>query len=175
LLTRARIDARAKEHDMGEMTNAAKTVSLLNDLITLDYDAVSAYEAAIDRLTDGTDKTQLARFMEDHRRHITDLTPLVLEHGGKPVMQADFKEILTKGKVVIGGLMGDKVILEAMKSNEETTNKKYENATREAGIAARVRTVLERNLNDERRHRAWIEQRLATMSRPADTTSRASR
>ena len=75
--------------------------------------------------------------------------------------------MLTKGKVVIGGLMGDKAVLEAMKSNEETTNRAYEKATNERGLPNHVGEVLERNLSDERRHRAWIEERLSTMARPS--------
>ncbi len=50
----------------------------------------------------------------------------------------------------------------------------YEKAAREPGVTSRVRLMLEHNLNDERRHRAWIEQRLAAMSRTTES-SRAAR
>ncbi|HEY3818650.1 MAG TPA: DUF2383 domain-containing protein [Polyangiaceae bacterium] len=157
---------------MAEMSDPKKTVSLLNDLIHLDFDAIAAYQAAIDRLHQASDKAQLGRFLADHRRHIVDLTPLVEDNGGNAVTEADYKEILTKGKVVIAGLMGDRAVLEAMKSNEDTTNQMYEKATREPSMTTRVRTVLERNLADERRHRAWIEQRLAAMSSTVDMMGR---
>jgi hypothetical protein len=48
-----------------------------------------------------------------------------------------------------------------MKSNEDTTNRKYEESLTTPGLTAEIRQVLERNLGDERRHRAWIESRLA--------------
>ena len=148
---------------MAEMIDAKKTVALLNALIHLDFDAVAAYEAAIDRLHLVDDKDQLGRFMADHRRHIVELTAIVAQNDGQPVSAADYKEVLTKGRVVIAGLMGERAVLEAMKSNEDATNAAYEKATREPTITSRVRVVLERNLNDERRHRTWIEQRLVTM------------
>jgi uncharacterized protein (TIGR02284 family) len=148
---------------MAEMIDAKKTVALLNRLIHLDYDAVAAYEAAIERLHLVNDQDQLGRFMADHRRHILDLTAIVIENGGQAVSAADYKEVLTKGRVVIAGLMGERAVLEAMKSNEDATNAAYEKATREPSITSRLRAVLDRNLNDERRHRAWIEQRLVTM------------
>jgi uncharacterized protein (TIGR02284 family) len=148
---------------MAEMIDRRRTVALLNDLIHVDFDAVAAYEAAIDRLHLVNDKDQLGRFMADHRRHIVDLTPIVIENGGRAVSAADYKEVLTKGRVVIAGLMGERAVLEAMKSNEDATNAAYDEVTRDASLTSRVRAVLERNLGDERRHRAWIEQRLVTM------------
>jgi uncharacterized protein (TIGR02284 family) len=150
---------------MAEMTaDPSQIVKHLNSLIELDYDAVEAYEAAIARLSGVSDKTQLSRFLADHQRHIADLTPLVQEFGGTPATEADIKAVLTKGKVVLGGLVGDRSVLEAMRSNEETTTRVYQKAVSEVGIPMRVREVLERNYSDETRHLAWLEQRLAVES-----------
>jgi uncharacterized protein (TIGR02284 family) len=150
---------------MAEMTrDPRRTIEHLNALIELDYDAIEAYEAAVARLRSLTDQTQLDRFCSDHRRHVVDLTNLVQDFGGIAATRADFKRLLTKGKVVVGGLVGDRFILEAMRSNEETTTKTYQKAIAESGIPSRVRAVLERNSSDERRHLAWIEQRLAWAS-----------
>ena len=110
--------------------------------------------------------------MADHRRHVVDLTPLVADYGGQAVTEADFKEVLTKGRVVIAALVGDRAVLEAMKTNEDAANAAYDKATREPGISTRVRTVLMRNLADERRHRAWIEQRIIVMTPTVDMTGR---
>src|SRR4051812_28599398 len=91
--------------------NEKDVVRLLKDLIELDYDAIEAYRAAIDRIEDPTDKTQLRRFLEDHERHVSELSVLIRNVGEEPPQGADIKAILTKGKVVIGGLMGDRAIL----------------------------------------------------------------
>jgi uncharacterized protein (TIGR02284 family) len=145
---------------MAEMTDNRRLVSVMNSLIELDFDTIEAYAAAIERLKDAGDKAVLERFMEDHRRHVSDLSPLVRSLGGTPAAAPDLKQILTKGKVVIAGLVGDNGVLEAMKSNAETTSRVYERATREPQIPARVLSVLDRNLADERRHRAWLMSRL---------------
>jgi uncharacterized protein (TIGR02284 family) len=148
---------------MGEMTKDPKVLAkLLNSLIELDFDAVAAYQAAIDRLGEPTDQAKLRQFMGDHERHITDLGPLVLELGGAPAQKADVKKVLAKGKVVLAGIAGDRAILAAMKSNEETSTKTYRKASGEAGLPSHVRTVLERNFSDEQRHLAWIEDRLSS-------------
>lgn len=152
---------------MAKMVAKTKDVTkLLNDLIALDFDAIEAYEAAIVRLSVANDKEQLTRFMEDHRRHVRDLTECVRELGEHPQTEGDFKRILTKGKVVIGGLAGDEAVLKAMKSNEDDTNKAYERATQFTGLSDRIQAILQTNLSDERRHRDWIERRLEAWKTP---------
>jgi uncharacterized protein (TIGR02284 family) len=158
---------------MAEMTKSAElVVKHLNSLIELDFDAIEAYQAAIERLKNASEKTKLREFMGDHQRHIADLSPLVTELGGNPAQQADFKKVLTKGKVVLAGLVGDRTILEAMKSNEETTTKTYGKASNDPGLPAHVRIILERNLADEHRHLAWVAARLVETDQGAVGTRR---
>jgi uncharacterized protein (TIGR02284 family) len=134
---------------------------LLCDLIELDFDAIEAYQAAIDRLDDFMTQQQLRAFMADHERHVRELSEFVGRTGTVAPTKGDFKRILTKGKVVIGQLVGDRGILMAMKSNEDDTNRAYEQAVRRHDLSTELRELLQRNLSDERRHRAWIEDRLA--------------
>ena len=142
--------------------NEKKIGKTLCDLIALDFDAIDAYEQAIKRIQkDDVARSELTKFKADHERHVRDLTPLCRAIGEEPPTQGDFMRILTQGKVVLASLVGDDAILRAMKSNEETTNQKYEDSLKLEGLTQETRSVLERNLSDERRHRAWIESRLA--------------
>jgi uncharacterized protein (TIGR02284 family) len=137
---------------------------VLCDIIALDHDAVDAYDQAIKRIQkDDVARQELARFKADHERHIRDLAPLVRRLGDEPPTKGDFRRFLTQGRVVLGSLAGDAAILRAMKSNEDATNQKYEASLRTEGLLPETRTILERGLNDERRHRAWLESRLAFM------------
>ena len=142
--------------------NEKDLAKLLNSLIELDFDAIAAYRAALDKLENAEDKGVLRGFLADHERHVVDLRPFVERWGEKAAESGSAKTILTKGKVVIGGLMGDKAILEAMKSNEDDTNRAYERATSRTDLPDDVRSVLLKNLGDERRHRDYIVQRLST-------------
>jgi len=146
---------------MATMVGKEKDLTrLLKDLIELDYDAIEAYRAAIDRIEDVRDKTQLRIFLEDHERHVSELTVLIRGMGEEAPKGGDIKAVLTRGKVVIGGLLGDRAILLAMKSNEEDTNTAYARAVGRDDLPAHLRDVIERNLNDERRHLAWVEARV---------------
>jgi uncharacterized protein (TIGR02284 family) len=130
--------------------------SLLEDLIQLDYDAADAYQAAVDRLENSSYRSYLGEFKRDHLRHITELGDILSSMGRTPPKEGDMKALLTKGKVVIAGLMGDESILQAMRTNEADTNTAYERAVNFKGLRANTRDVLERGLEDERRHCEWI-------------------
>jgi len=146
---------------MATMVGTQKEMDrLLNALLELDFDAIEAYRAAIARLQGLDERTQLALFMADHERHTRELAPLIVGLGKEPSAGPDVKQWLTKGKVIIAGLMGDNAVLKAMKSNEEDTNAAYESAVARTDLPQHIRTVLDRNLGDERRHRAWIDARL---------------
>jgi len=157
---------------MATMVGTQKEIGkLLNSLLELDYDAVEAYKVAIEKLEDANDKAQLRLFMGDHERHVADLRALIATTGEKAAEGADLKAILTKGKVVLGSIVGDRAILMAMKSNEDDTNIAYERASKRDDIPPGVRQVLTRNLSDERRHRAYIEQRLAVTKGQSDAAT----
>lgn len=148
---------------MNTNVDSKTVIKDLNNLIELDYDAIAAYEAAIERLDNSDYKAKLTEFLGDHKRHIEELGGAVKAEGGTPEESGDAKKILTKGQVVIANLGGDDAILKAMKMNEDQTNSKYEKAV-EKGYPEPVQALLRKGLADERRHRAWIESTLELIS-----------
>lgn len=137
--------------------------TLISNLIELDYDAVEAYQAAIDRIDSAPFRKQLTEFMADHVRHTQELGRILVEAGRTAPSKGDMKSVLTKGKVVLASLAGDKAILMAMKTNEDDTNTAYERAFDHPEATGRLRDCLRQGLDDERRHRDWIEKQLATL------------
>jgi uncharacterized protein (TIGR02284 family) len=132
----------------------------LSNLIELDYDAIGAYESAIDRIDDSQSKSRLAEFMADHQKHTENLGEHLHAMGEEVPTKGDAKGMLTKGKIVLADLMGDKAILKAMKTNEDDTNTAYEHAIAHDDMSAELKQTIQSNLEDERRHRQWIEQRI---------------
>ena len=141
----------------------SELVDLMTDLIKLDYDAIEAYNSAIQKLKNKSFADQMRVFRDDHERHTHNLKVFVKELGGQAPTGGDMKSLLTTGKVAMGALMGDKSILMAMKTNEDDTNTAYERAVSHQGLTAEMKRVLSGNLSDERRHRTWIEQTMKTM------------
>lgn len=150
---------------MSETMEKSNIVEKLNDLIEMDYDAISAYQAAIERLENPHYRDQLNVFMQDHENHIAVLSQIVCQEGGAPPDKGDLKKILTNGSVHIAQLAGDDGILKAMQLNEVMTNNLYEENVEEA-FPEPVNSILQDHLADERRHKEWLETTLHHLHEP---------
>ena len=126
-------------------------------LCELDYDAMEAYQAAINRLEDQHFKEALAAYKADHQRHIDEVTELLKKHQKDYPDGPSAKQVLTQGKVVLAEMMGDKAILKAMLSNEEDTNSAYAKINSHENIWPEAKEILARGLADEKRHKQGIE------------------
>jgi len=135
-------------------------IDALTDLVKLEYDAVEAYKAAIERLRNQTFISKLEEFKSDHLRHIQELSNFLIQEDVIPPKDPDAKQWLTKGKTVLGGLIGDRSILHAMKSNEEDTNTAYDRMTNRDDLDKKIQDILTRAYADEKKHRKWIEDTL---------------
>jgi len=136
-------------------------ISTLNDLLQLDVDAVHAYEQAIDNIDDQQVAARISEFRDDHERHIRDLGDAVTMLGGTPVEPSrDVKGFFIEGFTAIRSATGTEGALEAMRTNEVLTNNKYDKAL-EDELPEQVRSLVERNRDDERRHLQYIDDVLA--------------
>lgn len=132
----------------------------LKDLLELDFDAIEAYNAAIERLENPIYKLKLNEFKEDHQRHTVNLTHLLNQHNEKAPTGPSSKQWLTKGKVVLANLMGDTAILKAMVSNEIDTNTAYERVNYHEHLSADSRVMLKEGWEDEKRHKEWLQKEI---------------
>jgi uncharacterized protein (TIGR02284 family) len=139
-----------------------EVAKLLNDLLELEFDAIEAYQTAIEKLEDVGDKREFGSFLADHHRHVGELTACVQALGVTAATKGDLKRVLTQGKVALMGLLGDRAIMMAMKTNEDDTNTAYERAVSRGDLTSAIMDVVQRALADERRHRSWIVARIAS-------------
>lgn len=132
-------------------------INALQELIELDYDAVAAYETAIDRISLSGYKNALQDFKKDHERHIKVFSTYLKLRGAECPDKPGMKSLLTQGKVVLANLVGDMTILRAMRSNEVDTNTAYERLNNYEEIPADIKEELAKGRADERRHAAWLD------------------
>jgi uncharacterized protein (TIGR02284 family) len=144
-----------------------KIIEELNELIRFDYDAIGAYDEAIDDIKEAMIRDQLVLFRGDHQRHVSELSVIVSRFGGTPPTRPGIKGVVRKTMTKVAGLAGTEATLRAMKSNEEVLNKTYIHHA-SMDFPADVLDRIRRNLDDERRHLAYIEQCL--IDRPWETT-----
>ncbi len=133
---------------------ASATISLLE----LEYDALEAYTKAIDKLENNDYKNKLREFAGDHERHIRQLSMLLSMHKVDFAAGPDLKQWLTKGKVMLADLVGDRTILFAMFTNEIDTNKAYDSMLNRSDMWMEAHEILTNAREDEKKHKAWLEQ-----------------
>ena len=131
---------------------------LVIGLIQLEFDTIAAYDGTIARLSDGSLRRQVARFREDHLRHLSFLRDLARDLAIEAPQEGDSKEWMATGKVAIAGVAGDAALLMAMKTNETDTIVAYQRASRHPDATETSRDFFAKALADEQRHRDWMEQ-----------------
>lgn len=135
---------------------ARKIVDDLISLVHLDIDAIHAYDQAIEKIEIQSIKNQLRIFREDHFRHANELSAEVKKMGGTPPeFKKDFKGFVLQGFTALRSVTGTEGALHAMETNEKLTNATYEKAL-SWDLPQGVRSIVERNREDERRHLEFI-------------------
>ena len=147
-----------------------KTIeTVMNDLIQLDVDAFYAYSEVIKNITEIDIQQKMKEFQKDHERHIKDLSMELKELGGTPIKHnRDLKGFVIEGMTALRSLTGTKGALKAMVMNEGITNKKYKDALSYHGFTQEVRTLIQLNLNDEKRHLEYVKEKLKELEHAND-------
>ncbi len=147
-----------------------KTIeTVVNDLIQLDVDAFYTYSEAIKNITETDIKQKMEEFQKDHERHIKDLSMELKELGGIPIKHnRDLKGFVIEGMTALRSLTGTNGALKAMITNEETTNKKYEDALSYNGFPKELKSLMQSNFNDEKRHLEYVKEKLKELENEKD-------
>ncbi len=132
-------------------------IEKLNSLIRLDNDALSSYNKVIDVIDEPTLKTEITRFRDDHKRHVSVLSELVKSYGGSPSTQEkDIRGVFLGGATALQSLFGVEGALKALQTGEKVTNKNYSDAV-QWNVPEDVKIVLRDNYGDEQRHLRFVE------------------
>ncbi|MCA1776820.1 MAG: ferritin-like domain-containing protein [Loktanella sp.] len=129
----------------------------MSNLLHLEHDAIAAYDSTIERLDDEENRQQIEVFRQDHLDHVKKLEQFAGRLGIDAPTGGDIKQMVTTGKVALAGLAGDEAIIKAMKTNEDDTVQAYEQAVANTHADAEMKPVFAKALEDEQRHRAWME------------------
>lgn len=133
-------------------------IDRLNDLVQLDVDAVEAYGQVIKHLEYEDICRRLARFQDDHKNHIQDLSAMVQQLGGTPDKPSPgFKGYLMELFTFLMSISGSIGAIEVMKANEVLTNRKYREVVA-LDWPEDIKKLLMTNYSQEQRHLAFIEE-----------------
>jgi len=135
-------------------------IEAIKELIELEYDAIGAYNSALNNLENPEYKKRFDEFKSDHEHHISELSDFLSRYNeSAPKGPDNLKKLLLKGKVEIASIFGDQNILRAMLSNEEDTNTAYEriNGRVNESTDSTIAEVISKGLNDEKKHKEWLQ------------------
>ena len=143
------------------VAQAGPEAQVVQRAIALEYDCLAAYSEAAKLAEEPGLVSTLQQFVADCKRHISqwqDRLKGMASSEGKPSM---ITEPLNRGKVKIGGLIGDKAIMMAIKNNAADTCQAYEQVASRVELAPETKEISQAMLKDARRHRTWMEAYLA--------------
>jgi rubrerythrin len=134
-------------------------LNAIQALVELEYDTREAYEEAIKKISNDDYKIKLNEFCQDHEHHIMELSKILQNHNEPTTAKPSIvKYFITKGKVVLGEVIGDQTILAAMASNEIDTNIAYERINARHDRLDDAKEILKQGLKDEKKHKKWFDE-----------------
>lgn len=140
----------------------ADTRKLAKDLIALcllDIDAAVAYEQAIPHIEHSLVKQRFNEFLNDHNRHIGDLSQMIRELGETPPeRKPDFKGFFLKKFTDARSAQGTQGALSAMDTNEKLVNRIYGEAVGWPDLVPNAKSLILTNIDDEKKHLQFIEE-----------------
>jgi rubrerythrin len=137
----------------------------LEDLAQLDTDAVQVYGDVLSHVTDEDVRTQFQTFQGEHRHHASALSDTIVRLGGqKPDLQVDLMGRMADWVSTLRSMSGTQGALHAMKTAEQYHNRRYGEAVTWDIDDEEIVTMLTRFHDDEKRHLAFVEEKLAASS-----------
>jgi hypothetical protein len=146
----------------------AALTALLNDLLQLDHDAVSAYGIALRELDSPHLRTQLEAHLRDHERHIEELGAHIERVGGMAMPVPHLTGAFKMAVQAAAGAGSDRAVLLAFKANEMQVRDKYARAAGRQDLPPDVLATLQRGAADEDRHYDWAVQSLEALGADRD-------
>ncbi|HEY3317768.1 MAG TPA: ferritin-like domain-containing protein [Coriobacteriia bacterium] len=133
----------------------------LESLAQLDTDAVRVYDEALEHTTDEAVSTAFKQFQGEQRYHAEQLSEAIVRlGGGKPDLKVDIVGHLADWVTAMRSMRGTEGALHAMETAERYHNRRYGDAVAWEVGDDEVATLLRRFGDDEKRHLAFVEQRL---------------
>lgn len=134
----------------------------LESLAQLDTDAVHVYSEALKGTEDHDVYEMFERFQGEHRYHAEQLTQAVVRLGGKePELKVDMMGHLADWVTTLRSMRGTKGALHAIQTAEHYHTRHYGEAVSWDVDDVETATLLRRFYDDEKRHLAFVEERLA--------------
>lgn len=139
-------------------------VRALNSFLRGEMSALETYRQAREKLGDRTElAADLLRLQLDHREAADAVWHHVEQHGGKPAEGSGPWGTFAKAVESTAELLGDGVILKALKEGEEHGLKDYQDALEDEDLPADCQALIRGLLVKQREHIVTLDRLLANV------------
>jgi hypothetical protein len=139
---------------------------MLNSLVELNHDGISAYTAALTRVDREDYRVRMRAMVADLNRQLDALRPHANALTTNVSDSASPKELLTKGRVVFASLMGDEAILGALHKTQQDLTAAYTQAVGFDKNTSDIRALLQAHLQTQTVNTRWFATQLASPPPP---------
>jgi hypothetical protein len=139
---------------------------MLNSLIELNHDNISAFDAALKRIEREDFRIRLRAMGGDMRRQIDEIKPHVQARTTNVSNNPSPKEVLTKGRVLLASLIGDQTILKALHTMQQDMQEAYSRAVAYEHDSPDVKQLLQNHLTKQREHTTWLAKQSTSPDAP---------
>lgn len=136
-------------------------IETLNELIETSKDGERGFETCSKHAHDPMLRDLLNHHARTCHQAIDELSPLVIEYGGKPDVTGSASEALHRGWVAVRGSFGamsDLDVLEECERSEDMALRHYREALDDGDMPTNVRLVVERQMLGLQRNHEQIRQ-----------------
>ncbi|WP_339897677.1 DUF2383 domain-containing protein [uncultured Gilvimarinus sp.] len=134
-----------------------QVIDEMNDLLDMDRQAIIAYRTALKSIEDEQAKLRLSQHLTDYKLHSVLLRKTIVNEGGTPHKKSSKSRSLSIQKVAFARTQSDQALLRALGESEKICEKRYQRSF-VIGHAEPIQTVLQKGLDNSRRHMAWLGQ-----------------
>lgn len=132
----------------------ARLLKKVETLLELDQDEIRGFDAVLSRIDDAALRREIARFRDEHRRHVDELVAAVSRYGGR--VRGGGKPSFFERLLNLRSVTGTVGALKALEDREERIQKRYAELLAEGELPADIASVVRRCRDEERRHLAGI-------------------
>ncbi len=135
-----------------------RQIEALNELLKGEYMARNIYDQTKNIQDDEQVQNMLAKFQEDHDRHIDQLTYRIIELGGKPVEGPGMVGTMANLSAVYHSLLGPHQLLKQVYEGEEMGVHAYED--RLDGLDEVSQALVKQIMDEDHEHLKFFEARM---------------
>lgn len=130
----------------------------LQQLVILENIISEEYEIAIDNISNLIYKSRLEEFKRDHENNSYQLSEYLTMHGKSvPEKYHPKVEWISKGKQFLANLMGDTLLLMALRNSEQKITSLYKDIATRVDRWTDADEILQKHVEHEIYHKEWLD------------------